>query len=243
MDWPPPCEGDKSRHADEIRDQARFVEGVASMRSRKVSTQDLPVIFGLTGGIASGKSTVSNMFRELGASVIDADQLARRVVKKGSRALEEIQAAFGEDVITPAGDLNRPRLAEIIFSDANARRELEAITHPRIAAAMNNDAREAKADGHEWVIYDAALIVENGLQDSFKGLIVVTASPETQLERIVDRDELSEDEARARLESQMPLEQKIAFADWIIDNNGSLDATRQQVKNVFSELEKQGREL
>jgi len=204
-----------------------------------VSTDDLPSIYGLTGGIASGKSTASEMFRELGAFVIDADEIAREVVTSPSPALDEIRETFGAEYVHEDGSLHREKLGELIFEDAEARARLNAITHPRIATTMLDRAREAYSDGYDWVIYDAALIVENGLQSAFQGLIVVAASRETQVERLENRDDLERSAALSRIDSQMPLQEKIAVADWVIDNDGSLSETRRQVETVFHEIQEQ----
>ena len=198
-----------------------------------MSTNESFAILGLTGGIASGKSTVSEMFRDQGIRVIDADDLARVVVQPGEPALEEIREAFGDDVIDADGHLDREALGDIIFADEAARSQLEAITHTRIAQRMQQRAAEARQAGEPWVIYDAALLVENDLQDAFDALIVVAASPETPKRRFIERDAIDEEEAQARLDAQMPLEEKVAVADYVIDNDGSLDETRRQVDALF----------
>lgn len=204
-----------------------------------MSTSDLPLIYGLTGGIASGKSTVSNMFRELGALVIDADVIAREIVTPPSEALDEIQTTFGAEFIAADGTLDRERLGVLVFEDPEAREKLNSITHPQIGQAMLRKASEAAMDGHDWVIYDAALLVENGLHRAFPGLIVVAASRETQIDRMAERDGLSRDAAEARIESQMPLESKVEVADWVIDNDGALDETRAQVEDIYHQIERQ----
>ncbi|MFU8804601.1 MAG: dephospho-CoA kinase [Bradymonadaceae bacterium] len=198
-----------------------------------MSTKELPAIVGLTGGIASGKTTVSRIFSDLGAVIIDADLLAREVVQPGRPALEEIRQAFGDAVVTSDGSLDRPALGTIIFSDAEARARLEAITHPRIAEAMIEAARSAAGEGRTWVIYDAALIVEKGHHHWLAALIVVACSKETQIERLMARDGLDREEAEARLRAQMPLEDKTAVADYVIENEGSIEATRRQVEDLY----------
>ena len=204
-----------------------------------MSTEALPRIVGLTGGIASGKSTVSNMFRELGVLVIDADEVARDVVKPGTPGLDAIVAAFGDDVLDPAGNLDRARLGSIIFADPSARRTLNEITHPRIAMEMMSRASRAGQDGHSWVIYDAALIVENGIHHMLNGLIVVVCTPDVQLQRLMHRDGFTEADAQERIASQLPLAQKVDVADWVIDNGGTLDETASQVRRVFDAVEAQ----
>ncbi len=195
------------------------------------------VIVGLTGGIASGKSTVAAMLDELGTPVIDADQIAREVVEPGEPALDEIREAFGEAVIGEGGALDRPALGEVVFSDPAARKRLEAITHPRIGQRMMERADELREAGHRWVVYDAALIVENGMHRWLDSLIVVAADPEVQLERIVERDDISAEQAQSRIDSQMPLAEKIAVADYVVDNNGTLEETRRQVEDIHAQID------
>jgi dephospho-CoA kinase len=199
--------------------------------------QDTFVIVGLTGGIASGKSTVAGMLEDLGAPVIDADVIAREVVEPGAPALADIKEAFGEDVIAEDGTLDRPALGEVVFGEVDARKKLDAITHPRIAQRMMERANELREEGHQWVVYDAALIVENGIHEWLDSLIVVAADPEVQHERVVERDNLSRSDAQKRIDSQMPLEDKIAVADYVVDNNDTLEQTREQVEQVFRQIE------
>ena len=198
----------------------------------------MPALIGLTGGIASGKSTVSRFFTQLGAHVIDADLLAREVVAPGSAGLAAIRERFGPSVISDRGELDRERLGQIVFAEASARRDLEAITHPRIALMMAERAEHAERElGHSWVIYDAALIVERGLHRALQGLIVVACARDTQLERLMARDRFTREQAAARLDAQLPLEEKIKVADHIIDNDGSLDHTRSQALELFERYE------
>lgn len=196
---------------------------------------------GLTGGIASGKSTVAAMLRDLGAAVVDADALAREVVEPGRPALAEIVARFGPDVLTPEGRLDRPKLAAIVFRDDRARRDLNAITHPRIAALAAEQSRRLAEAGAPLVIYEAALLVENGLHRGLSALVVVAVPEAVQIERLVRRDGLSEEEARARLAAQLPLDEKVKVADFVIDNAGSLADTRAQVERVYRALLAEGR--
>lgn len=196
-------------------------------------------IIGLTGGIASGKSLVAERLVELGAALVDADLLARQVVAPGEPALEDIRRAFGDAVIEPDGALKRAALAEIIFHDPLARRKLEAITHPRIAQALMSRAAELRRAGHTWMIYDAALLVENKAQTWLNGLIVVAVDPDTQLERLMARDHLSPAQARARIDAQMPLAEKLKVADYIIDNNGTRPQTLEQVDELYRQIEAQ----
>ena len=194
-------------------------------------------VFGLTGGIASGKSTVSDMLRALGAPVVDADRLARQVVEPGSPALAEIATRFGADVLDSEGRLDRPRMAARVFSDPGARAELEAITHPRIAAASGEAFAALAAEGHRVAFYEAPLLVERRLHEGMAGVIVVAVPEEVQIARLTARDGLDEAAARARIAAQLPLADKIAVARWVVDNSGSLEHTRAQVEAIWREIQ------
>lgn len=191
--------------------------------------------FGLTGGIATGKSTVSAMLRELGLQIVDADAVAREVVAPSTPALAEIAARFPE-AVRAGGTLDRARLGALVFSDASARAALEAITHPRIAERVAERLRELAAAGASELVYDAALLLENGLQDRLSGVILVVAPVELQRERLVSLRGLSPDEADARVRAQWSEARRRPFARWIIDNGGSLEATRRQVERVAREI-------
>ena len=194
-------------------------------------------IIGLTGGIASGKSTVSAMLRELGAHVIDADQVARDVVAPGTPALAEIQARFGPAVLHEDGALDRKKLGAIVFADPDARRALERITHPRIAAATQQEIARLASAGVDPVIYDAALIVENRLYTWMQGLIVVSVPPEVQVARLMIRDDIDEAAAQARIAAQLPLAEKVAVATHVIDNSGTRADTEAQVRALWERLQ------
>jgi dephospho-CoA kinase len=192
-------------------------------------------VVGLTGGIASGKSTVGRAFAALGVPVVDADQLAREVVAPGTEGLEEIVRTFGSGVLLADGSLDRKALGAIVFSDAALRSKLNAITHPRIAL-VSAERMKALAALAPYVLYEAALIVENGAYKTMNGLVVVKADELAQLERLMQRDQLSEAEARARIAAQAPLAAKLAVADYVIDNSHSLDALHERVANVHAAL-------
>jgi dephospho-CoA kinase len=194
-------------------------------------------VFGLTGGVASGKSTVGRRFRHLGLDVIDADQVARDVVAPGTPALAEIAARFGPEVLQPDGALDRKKLGAIVFADRDARRALERITHPRIAAATQQEIARLTAAGVDPVIYDAALIVENRLYTWMQGLIVVTVPPETQVARLMIRDDIDEPAAQARIAAQLPLADKVAVATHVIDNGGTRAQTEAQVRALWARLQ------
>jgi len=189
-------------------------------------------VLGLTGGIGSGKSMVAQMFARLGAVLIDADQLAREVVDPGQPALKEIAVTFGPDVILPDGHLDRPKLARIIFADPVERAKLDAITHPRIRARMDEEIK-LRRSGPGVLIVDIPLLYENDRTNTVESVIVVWVDPQTQLRRIRDRDGLSADAARQRIAAQMPLDEKRARADHVIDNSGSREDTRRQVEAIY----------
>jgi dephospho-CoA kinase len=193
-------------------------------------------VVGLTGGIASGKSTVARMFAELGAPIVDADQLARDVVEPGSDGLAAIVARFGAAVLEKDGRLDRKKLGELVFADARARADLEAILHPRIAAESQRQIAAHAEAGAGIVLYEAALIVENGLHRGLGGLIVVAVPPAVQIARLMARDGLDRAACEARLAAQLPLADKIAAADHVIDNAGSLAATLRQVAGVWETM-------
>jgi dephospho-CoA kinase len=192
-------------------------------------------IIGLTGGIASGKSTVSQLLRELGASVLDADQLAREVVEPGAPALAEIAARF-PGVLTPDGRLDRPKLGARVFGDEGERTALNAIIHPRIQQAFAEKTRALADQGVELVVYDAPLLYENKLESWMEQVIVVVVPRDVQLSRLIARDGLTPEQAEARLASQLPLDEKRARADHVIDNSGSREQTRAQVERVWKSI-------
>jgi len=194
-------------------------------------------VIGLTGGIASGKSTVARMLVERGAAIVDADQLARQIVEPGQPALAELVARFGPSIITPDGQLDRKRLGAIAFADPAARADLNRITHPRIAAASAAAIATWADAGAGVVFYEAALLVENRAHLGLAGLVVVAAAPEVQLARLATRDGLPEDEARARIAAQAPLADKRAAATWVIENDGDRAALAREVDRVVAEIE------
>jgi dephospho-CoA kinase len=193
-------------------------------------------IVGLTGGIGSGKSTVARIFGEQAIPVIDADVIARDVVEPGTDGFREVVAAFGPDLLGGDGALDRKKLAERVFADDGARKKLEAILHPRIAAESMRRMSEISAGTHPYAIYEAALLVENGSYRMLAALVVVSASEEAQVARVMARDGTSEDEARARIRAQLPLAKKIEVADFVIENDGSLERTRERTLEVHRAL-------
>jgi len=197
-----------------------------------------PLVIGLTGGIGSGKSTVAAMLGELGAELIDADQIARDVVRPGEPAYDEIVSVFGRDILAADGTIDRKVLGGRVFADPAARRQLESIVHPRIGAQSWRRISEAGARGVRVVIYEASLLVEGGLHKSFDGLIVVSASEAAQRGRVAARDGLGELEIGRRMAAQLPTSDKVAVADWVIHNDGKLEDTRRQVEAVWREIER-----
>lgn len=192
-------------------------------------------VIGLTGGIATGKSTVSAILRDLGAALIDADEIARQVVEPGAGVLPEIERRF-PGVVGKDGRLDRTKLAERIFGNPEDRAALNALLHPQIQQAFVEKTAALADQGEQLVIYDAALLIENGLHEKMDGVILVTAPRETQITRLRERNGLTAAQAEARLSSQMPLGEKLRFADWIIDNSGDLATTRAQVEQLWRSI-------
>lgn len=181
-------------------------------------------VFGLTGGLGSGKSTVAAHYRSRRLPVIDADLLARDVVAPGSPALSEIVREFGADVLRGTA-LDRAKLASLVFADATARKRLEQITHPRIQALRDTRLRELEARGEPLACYEVPLLFEKGLESGLRPVVVVSVPEALQLERAAQRDQTTEAMTRARLLAQMPIAEKAARADYVIDNSGPLTAT------------------
>lgn len=194
---------------------------------------------GLTGGIAVGKSTVMATLGELGAVCFDADAIARSVVEPGTPALDRVIDAFGSEVCAPDGTLDRAALGRIVFADPARRRMLEAILHPPIIAEQDRLIAEAgRTDPDAIVVVDAALMIESGSFRRFDVLVVVHCSPEVQMERLMRRNGISADEARQRIDAQMPQAEKLALADIAIDTSGSRDDTRARTIAAWAELVK-----
>lgn len=192
---------------------------------------------GLTGGIACGKSTVARMFREDHAiPVVDADLLAREVVAPGSDGLKAVIDAFGSEFLDATGGLDRAKMGALVFDDPEKRKLLNSIVHPRIAAAGMQAMQALQSDPAPCLIYEAALLVENELQKMFGALVVVSLQPEVQLQRLMARDSSTAAEARSRIDSQLPLAEKVAVADWVIDNGGTEADTRRRVAEVHAQL-------
>lgn len=195
------------------------------------------LLVGLTGGIGTGKSTVSNLFRALGAEIIDADLLAREVVEPGEPALAQIAGEFGREVLHPDGTLDRKKLGAIIFADPARRKKLEQITHPAIRDRFVRHLDELEARGFAGIVfYDAPVMIEAGGHKAMDKLVVVATDEETQRARLRARDAIDETEARRKIGSQMPVAEKAKLADYVIDNAGDRAATERQVRRVFAGL-------
>jgi len=189
---------------------------------------------GLTGGIASGKSTVSAILADLGAVVVDADLLAREVVARGTPGLAAVVAEFGESVLTPQGDLDRPAMGAIVFADPAARKRLEAIIHPLVH--QRGAELEAQAPADAVVVHDIPLLAEGGRAGSFDAVVVVDVPAEVQLERMMSDRGWSREDAEARIAAQATREQRRAIATYVIDNTGTIEDLRRRVTEVFEEL-------
>ena len=195
------------------------------------------LLVGLTGGIATGKSTVATMFRGLGAVIIDADVLAREVVEPGQPALAEIVEEFGPAMLQADGRLDRKALGAIVFASADRRRRLEALTHPRIRQRFDGTLVDLTRAGFRGVVmFDAAVMIESGNYKNMDRLVVVVTDETTQIGRLIGRDGCTREEALPRIRSQMPLAEKARLADHVIDNSGDRAATEGQVRHVHAAL-------
>ncbi len=192
---------------------------------------------GLTGSIAVGKSFVTDCLREAGCRVIDADSVARAVVEPGQPGLARIAEAFGTEVLRPDGTLDRARLGAIVFADEKRRVMLNAILHPLIIASQDEQLRQwERQEPHGIGVVDAALMIETGSFRRFDKLIVVHCAPEVQIERLMKRDHITREAAQLRIAAQMPQQQKMAYADYLIDTTSDFDETRRQTHEVYRQL-------
>jgi len=197
------------------------------------------LIVGLTGGVASGKSTVSNILREEGAYLIDADQIARDLVQPHTLLWQELIKIFGEDILQQDGSIHRKKLAAIVFSNREKRDRLNQLLHPRIKEEMQRRVRAiGQSDPDAIVVIDAALLVETGAHRDMDQLIVVQATEVQQIERLRDRDGTGLEEAQQIVSAQMPLGEKLKVADFVIGNEGAIEETRRKAKEVFQELKR-----
>jgi dephospho-CoA kinase len=193
-------------------------------------------LIGLTGGIASGKTAAAAILRRLGAAVIDADELSREVVQPGEEAWKEIIAAFSPAVLQQDKTLDRKKLRKLVFDDPAARKKLEAIIHPKVRALAEKKIRELQATGNEIIVYEVPLLFEGQLQLWLRPVILIACSTATQKQRLKQRDGLTDEQTQQHLNAQMSLEQKRRLADYVVENNGSLDDLEQQVKTVLDKI-------
>ena len=193
-------------------------------------------VIGLTGGIACGKSTVARHLVELGATLVDADVIAREVVEPGSEGLAAIVARFGEEMADEVEGLRRKRLGALVFSDGQALAELNALLHPKISALIERRLESARRQGDPFVVIDAALLVEMGLHEHCDQVVVVDAPVKVQIERIAARDGLDGEQAQARIEAQATRERRLDVADFVIENAGDLAALNRQVDAFWQHL-------
>jgi dephospho-CoA kinase len=197
------------------------------------------LIVGLTGGVASGKTVVSQVLREEGAHVIDADQIARELVQPHKPAWNELIKAFGQEILQEDGSIQRKKLADRVFGDPKQRKLLNQILHPRIKEEMDRRTKEiGERDPEAIVVIDAPLIVELGDHREMDKLIVVTSTQTQQIERLKDRDRTDTEESLRIISSQMPLEEKLKFADYVLRNEGSMEEMKKKAKEVYQELKK-----
>ncbi|MBL0386273.1 dephospho-CoA kinase [Tumebacillus sp. ITR2] len=195
------------------------------------------MIAGLTGSIATGKSTVSALFEALGAVIIDADKIVRQVQQPGQKAYEDIVEAFGEEILLPDGALDRAKLGALVFGNEANRTRLNGIVHPRVREERDRQTQAALAlDPNAVIIWDIPLLIETGMHTQVDKTIVVYVDAETQLARLLSRDELPLEAARQRIAAQMPIEEKKRYADFLIDNRGTLQETQAQVRKIWEEL-------
>jgi dephospho-CoA kinase len=193
-------------------------------------------LIGLTGGIASGKSTVAAILRRLGAAIVNADELSREVVEPDTAGWNELVATFGSAVLQPDRAIDRQKLRKIIFADPDARKKLEAIIHPRVRALAEQRIREHAAAGFEIIVYEVPLLFEGNLQNSLRPVILVATDVTTQKKRLQDRDHLVESEAEKHIAAQMSLEEKRRLADYVIENDGSFADLERQVQAVLAQI-------
>ncbi|KQL37965.1 dephospho-CoA kinase [Bacillus sp. FJAT-25509] len=193
-------------------------------------------IFGLTGSIASGKSTVSNFLKELNVPIVDADIIAKEVVEIGQPAYKKIIEAFGSEILLESGEINRSFLGSIIFNNKEKRLQLNEIVHPEVRREMKEQADRYIKQGESLVILDIPLLYEGNSIELVEKVIVVTVSEENQLKRLMNRNGLSKEDALLRIASQIPVKEKAARADYVIDNNGDIEDTKRQVKDLLNKI-------
>jgi dephospho-CoA kinase len=201
------------------------------------------MLVAVTGGIATGKSTVSRILEDLGAPLIDFDVLARRVVESGKPAWKEILDYFGKEVLQDDGSIDRKRLSDVVFQDEAKRKKLEGFTHPRIFEEFDRQVKEITSRDPDAIIQAGIpLLIELNLQHRFDKVLLVYAPRETQIDRLMKRDRIGREAVMSILKAQVPIDEKVRYADFVIHNEGSLENTRKQVKAVWKELKKMQKE-
>jgi dephospho-CoA kinase len=190
----------------------------------------------LTGGIATGKSRVRARFEDLGVPTIDSDVLAREAVAVGTPGLAAVVKRFGPEMVLPSGALDRQKLAQVVFADPDARAALEAIIHPEVRRATEQWFASLDPQAHSWALADIPLLYETGRDRDFDAVIVVACDPETQVRRIIERDGISEHNARLRIAAQLPIAEKVAKGDYVIRTDGTHDDTDEQVRRLWRML-------
>lgn len=200
-------------------------------------TSDPGLSFGLTGGVACGKSTVARYFQDLGACIIDADRVGHELIEPGRAAYQEILERFGKQILDPGGQIDRKKLGPKLFADPQQLQMLNSILHPRIIARVQELAAEQqRRNPHAVVIVDAALIFESGIGGTLRKVVVAWCRPEQQVERLMAKTGVSRDEAERRIRTQMPVEEKRRRADYVIDCSGSMEDTRRQAEAIYLDL-------
>lgn len=200
------------------------------------------IIVGVTGGVASGKSTVSRLLAKKGAFTIDLDEIGHELLKRGSPVMDELLESFGRGILDASGNVSRQKLGAIVFSDDAARERLNAIIHPPIVQRSQSEARQLAAeDPNCVVVIDVPLLIEGGRQELVDVIVIVTTSPENQLQRLLERSvevgrPLNREEAQTRISAQIPLSEKVKFAHFVIDNNGPIEELSHQVDRLWIEL-------
>ena len=216
--------------------------GSTAKNLMKPIASDRGIIVGVTGGIACGKSTVSKLLSKKGAIPINSDEIGHQLLKRGSPVMRALLEAFGVDILDESGDVNRQKLATIVFNDKAARERLNAIMHPPIVKRSRSEAKRlVTEDANCVVLIDAPLLIEANSQDTVDVIVVVTASTQTQLQRLLERAikqnrPPSQAESQARIDSQMPLSEKIKYADFVLENDGTFEELEEKVENLWHEI-------
>jgi dephospho-CoA kinase len=198
------------------------------------------LLVGLTGGIASGKSLVGRVFRDMGAHLIDADRIVHSLLSKNEQAWKEVLDHFGPDILLPNKEIDRKKLGEIVFNDNEQREWLNRCLHPKVFEAFVASVRNLRNYPTDTIIvFDAALLIETGYYKKMDRTVIVYATPEQQIERLYQRDKFNKEQAHARIKSQMPLDDKREYADYVIENTGSREHTEQQARDIFLNLKRE----